>query len=97
MEDAALALGAFQPNAASHHLYQAGTDGQTQAGAAETPSSAAVGLVKLFKQVRLFLRRNADAGIPDLKMEQNRVVFTGFVLHLQSHVAIVGELDGIAD
>ena len=53
---------------AAHHAGKLARDGKAQAGAAEFPRGQGVALRELGEQLRLLLRRHADAGIGDRKL-----------------------------
>ena len=72
-ERAAAALRALDPEPSAHELDQAQGNRQAQSRAAVTPRRRAVGLGERLKDLPLFLRRNADAGVADGKVERHAI------------------------
>ena len=79
---------------AAHHAGELASDGKTKAGAAETLCGRGIGLGELLKQLRLLLRRHADAGIGDGQL--NPVAAVADPACPQLDLALLGELAGIA-
>ena len=68
--------------------------GEAKAGAAIAPRGGSIGLVEIFEQPRLLLGRHADAGIGDRELDGRESV--GDLAHAQFHLALLGELAGVA-
>ena len=71
VERAPLADLALQPDAAAHHLDQPGRDRQAQPGAAVLAGGRGVRLRERPEQLRLLLRGDADAGVPNLEVQSD--------------------------
>ena len=84
---------ALDLDAAAHALDDAARDGEAQAGAAELPRRAAVGLLELVEDAGLLLRRDADAGVAHLEHD---LAGAGPGLDDDADAAGLGELDGVA-
>ena len=69
-KDRALAGLARHRHIAAHNAGELASDGKTKAGAAETLRGRGIGLGELLKQLRLLLRRHADAGIGDRELDE---------------------------
>ena len=99
---------AVHPDAASHQLDQALRDRQSQPRPAVSPSGRGVRLLERLEDQRLLVRRDADAGIADVKMQRDRrrgddatavqcriaVLRTADIQH---DLAAMRELDRVAD
>src|SRR6516164_1561656 len=60
---------------AAHHARQFATNRKAQAGAAELPRGQRVGLSEFGEQLRLLLRRHANAGIGNRKLDPVAAVY----------------------
>ncbi|MNY39297.1 hypothetical protein D3C86_1739740 [compost metagenome] len=85
------------PDTAAHLLDQVFADRQSQPGAAKALRHFLAGLGKALENLRLHLRRNANAVVGDAHPQA--IAATPFGLRKQRHVdtdlAALGELDGI--
>ena len=77
---------------AAHQLDKLLADREPEAGPAISPGGGGIGLRKLGEQLRLRLRRDADAGIGDLDSTGAGLTLS----HLDQDVTVVRELDGVA-
>ncbi len=94
VEGAALTQPTLHPQPPSHHPHQALRDGQTQAGAAVLARRRAVRLLEGPEDRLLFVRRDADARVAHLKMQNT---FGLLHAHRYDHLTLGGELDAVAD
>src|SRR5262249_53263432 len=62
-EHRAFALLARHGHVTAHHARELAGDGEAETGAAEAPRGRGIGLAELLEQLRLLLRRHANAGI----------------------------------
>lgn len=108
MKVGAFARNTLDPYFSAHQLDELVADGQTESGAPEFPSCGGVHLAEGFEELCLLLQGNADAGITDAKVEVRfpgggrtgvfRLATGRFgEIHRDIDIALVGELDGIAD
>ena len=76
---------------AAHQQHDLTRHGEPEAGAAEAPRGGTIHLHKGIENLRLFFRRNANAGVADFKADDVRAFGRG----TQFDVAAFGEFDGI--
>ena len=95
----AFAQRAVQGQFALHHLHQALADAQAQAGAAVVTLDVGAGLGEWREQVLQLFRCDAHAGVGHAQAQRLHTVLAGRPQHLQlqAHLALAGELDGIAE
>src|SRR6516165_9159532 len=62
-EDRAFALLARHGHVTAHHARELAGDAEAETGAAKAPRGRGIGLAELLEQLRLLLRRHANAGI----------------------------------
>ena len=72
-------------------------DGQAKTGTAVLAGGTAVGLGEGIEQRHLLLGADTDAGVLDLEAQPPCVAGARTGTHAQPHLALVGELDGIAE
>ena len=82
---------AVYADVASHQLGQLAGDGGAQPGAAIAAGGGGVGLRERGKNVLQLVLCNANARVLNVQVQQALVVS-----HIQAHMAVLGELDGIA-
>ena len=82
----------------AHQGHQAGDDRKAQAGAAVFPRSRGVLLLEGTEDFLLFVGRDADARVAH-RAAHAHLLQRGFAgdLHAHDHLALFGELDGVAD
>ena len=97
VEAGTLAGLAFDADFAAHHLHQLTGDRQAQPGAAVLARGGAVGLGEGIEQLVDLLLGDADAGVDDRELQAAAIVPVFQRHHLQDDMAVVGELDGVAD
>ena len=95
-EAAAFAQAAAQAQFAAHQGHQTLADGQPQAGAAEAPRDARIGLREALEQARLLLGADADAGVAHLEAQLDPLPFALLAIDAQHHLALRGELERVA-
>ena len=105
-EGAPLADLAPHVDTAAHDLDEPGGDAQPQAGAAVFLAQRAIGLDKRIENGPEFVRRDADAGVADVKMQPDfrrtgcqpvpLAGQAGSLSYGDENFALVGELDGVA-
>src|SRR5262249_56238819 len=78
VERAAPADVALDPDAAAHQLDQPGGDGQPEAGAAILPRRGAVRLGERGEDRLPLVRRDADAGVANLEVQEDRTAIILF-------------------
>jgi len=92
-EHRALARLARHGHIATHHARELARDGKAEPRAATAARGEGIGLGEILKQLRLLLRRHADAAIRDRELEP-----AAFVCHLPSpqcdFALLVGVLTG---
>ena len=94
-ERAAAAFRALDPEAPAHELDEPQGNRQTQSGAAIAPRRRAVGLREGLKDLRLLLRRNADAGVADGKVERHAIGAHGLNADAQDDLPSVVNLTAL--
>ena len=95
-EGGTLARLAVQRDLPPHHGHQPLADGQAQAGTAEAAGGGGLPLRETVEDARLLLRRDANAGVLHLEAQVQQVAVARQLAPLQPHVALGGELDGVA-
>src|SRR5258707_2180989 len=94
-EHRALARLARHGHVATHHARELAGNGKAEPGAAEVLRGRGVGLAELLEQLSLLLRRHADAGVGDGKLDE-----VAAIAHLACRkldLARFGEFAGIAE
>ncbi len=91
-EDRAFARLARQGHVTAHHARELAGNRKAEAGSAIAPRGQGIGLAELLEQLRLLLRRHADAGVAD--GEVNPVASVGYLSRPQRDLALFGELAG---
>ncbi|MNV31160.1 hypothetical protein D3C71_1224590 [compost metagenome] len=87
----------FVADVAAHRLDEAFGDGRTKAGAFVPAGHADISLLEGFEQTRAHFRRDADAGIEDVKAQAHPAIGFGIEHgHADLDTAMVGELDRVA-
>src|SRR5215831_12048785 len=89
-----LALLARHGHVTAHHARELAGDGEAETGAAEAPRGRGIGLAELLEQLRLLLRRHANAGIDHRQLDP--IASIGHLARLQLDLTLFGELAGIA-
>src|SRR5262245_14151495 len=97
MKSAAVAFGALNADLSVHHLDKTRADRQTQTRAAEFSGSRAIGLRKGLEDRALFVRRDSNTRITYGEMKRTRCVLHAFDFNVHHDLAVIGELDGVAD
>jgi hypothetical protein len=69
-KDRPLARLAGHSHVAPHHARELACDGEAETGAAEALRGRDIGLAELLEQLCLLLRRHADAGVGDGKLDE---------------------------
>jgi len=82
---------------AAHEFDELFGDGQSEAGAGGAADGAGVDLAEGFEQAGEIGGGDADAGVGDGEAQEGVGVVLGFDLDAQPDLAVVGELDGVAD
>ena len=82
-EGRAFARHRLQPDLAPHQPGQPFADGQPQPGAAVFAGGAGIDLDKRLEQGCLAIRRNADAGVLDAKLDQRPLMGTEVFKHVR--------------
>src|SRR5262249_44859550 len=93
-KDRALAWLARHGNVAAHHARELAREGKAEPRPAVAPRGQGIGLGEILEQLRLLLRRHADAGIRDRKLDP--VASVRHLAHPQRNLALLRELAGIA-
>ena len=96
VKGAALAQRAVQAQLPAHQGDQAFANGQAQASAAKTPGGGGLGLGEAVKDVFLVLRGDANAAVAHGNTQRDLRGAVCQHLDLHQHLAVLGELDGIA-
>src|SRR5262245_53118663 len=78
----------------THHARELSGDGKAEPSAAVAARGERIGLGEILKQLRLLLRRHADAAIRDRKLDP--VASVRHLAHAQRDLALLRELAGIA-
>src|SRR5580704_19317375 len=97
MEAASLTNFTLDPNLSAHQLHQPRRDGQPQPCASIRACRGSVSLCERIEDRNLLLGRNADTRICDRKMEFDVVRSPRSCFNVHNHLALLSELDGIAD
>src|SRR6516162_3593956 len=79
---------------AAHHARQLAGDGEPETSAAETLRGRGISLAELLEQLRLLLRRHADATVGDRELDPAASI--GDPARSQRDLTFLGELAGIA-
>src|SRR5262249_55425225 len=77
------------------HARELAREGKAEPRTAEALSGRGIGLAEFFEQLGLLLRRHADAGVGDGKL--NEVAAIAYLACRKLHLARFGELAGIAE
>jgi len=89
---------AVGPDTSPVHLHQVFADGQSQTGPAILPRDRGVGLFELLENHEQLVRRDADAGIPDIEAQFHaRRRGCGAAAGMEADAALMGVLDRIAE
>jgi hypothetical protein len=88
---------ALEPETAAHHLDELRRDGETEAGAAVSARRRRVGLDERPEDLPPLVLGHADARVSHRAAEQHVVVAPLGNGDLDAHLALVGELDRVAD
>ena len=86
---------AFDRDVAAHHLAEAFTDREAQAGATVFARRGGRSLGKLLEKLAHLLRRHADAGVGDRKRDPVTAVLLS-LMRIDADGAAFGELVGVA-
>src|SRR5580700_5952404 len=97
MEATTLTKFTLDPDLSAHQLHQPRRDGQPQPCASVGACRGPVSLSERIEDRNLLLGRNADTSICDCKMEFEVVRSSRSCFDVDNHLALLGELDGIAD
>ncbi len=95
-ERAALPVHAVHADVAAHGLCQVLADRQAEAGAAVLARGRLVCLLEAREQAAGLLGRQPDAAVGDGEPQQRLGVAGLLDAHLDAHLAVLGELDGVA-
>ena len=90
----ALARFARHRYVAAHLARELASDGKAKPGPTIAPRGQGIGLGEVLEQFRLLLRRHADAGIGNCKLDP--LASVRHLAHPQSDLALFRELAGIA-
>src|SRR5690606_13585681 len=82
---------------AAHEFDDLAADGEAQAGAAEPAVGATIDLREALEDRRARLFGDADAGVGHVDADGGRVVLLVEHGRTEADLALVGELDGVAD
>src|SRR5882762_10319828 len=96
MERAAPARLAFQPDAATHYLYDSSANGETQTRAAKFASRGSVRLGENFKYGGMLFAGDANARIRHGKMQDDCFVHLSALFNNKDNFALRRKLHGIA-
>ncbi len=95
VETAARAVRALHRDLAAHQAHQMAADRQPQARAAIAAAGGGIGLRKRLEQPALLLGRHADARVANLEAQADRCLRALDDVDADSHLAALGELDGV--
>ncbi len=95
-EAAATARFTLDPQLCPHQLEQAFADHQPQPGAAEATGGGGFGLGEALEDALQLVGADADAAVGDGHADGDRLLMAGQQCHGDHHLALDGELEGIA-
>ena len=94
-KNGALANLALHPDVPLHHLNEAVSNGESQAGAAILAGNGGIRLGKLLKQVLLLPGRDANPVVADLELNPVSILDLD-LLHVHGDAAVVRKFAGVA-
>ena len=83
-----------QCHVASHHARELARDGQAKTSSTVLPCGRGIGLSEFLEQLRLLLRRHADAGIGHRELDP--IALVDHFSRKQRHFALLGKLASVA-